>query len=61
MDEEKYARNKGGPREKGKPEGESKEGGSYGGKLKSENTRSESMKSKYESGRKKPEGKAGRQ
>ena len=58
MDEEKYTRNKGGPREKGKPEGESKEGGSYGGKLKSENTRSESMKSKYESGRKKPEGKS---
>ena len=58
MDEEKYTRNKGGPREKGKPEGESKEGGSYGGKMKSENTRSESMKSKYESGRKKPEGKS---
>ena len=58
MNEEEYTRNKSGPREEGKIEGDTGERGSYGGKLKSENTRSESMKSKYESGRKKPEGKS---
>lgn len=63
MNEEEYTRNQSGSWEGGKAEVQTtSEGGvtvegrsGYGGKLKTENARSESMKSKYESGRKKPE------
>lgn len=63
MNEEEYTRNPGGSWNGGKAEGQTtSEGGAtvegrsgYGGKLKTENSRSESVKAKYESGRKKPE------
>ena len=55
MNEEAYMRNTSGPRTGGEMKGNTGERSGYGGKLKTENSRSESVKAKYESGRKKPE------